>query len=69
MRAEGAPLGDCGERHRVRQRRFGAQRIAEPALELPDRIGVSLRFREPRAHVFLAQIRDIHARDSTSGRG
>src|SRR5688572_3951050 len=49
------------QRHRVRQRQLGAQRVFEPALELPDRIGIGLRFREPRAHVFLPQIRDIHS--------
>ena len=58
-----------GEGHRVRQRQPGAQRVVEPALELADRIGIGLRFGESGAHVFLAQVGDVHARDSTSRRG
>ena len=49
-----------GERHRVGQRQPRAQGIVEPALELPQRIALGSSFREAGAHVFLAQIRDVH---------
>src|SRR6185436_15010103 len=59
--------GHGGEGHRVGQRQLGAQRIFEPALELTQRIGVGLHFRQPGAHVFLAQIRDVHSEILPSG--
>src|SRR6185436_15358696 len=59
--------GHRGEGHRVGQRQLGAQRIFEPALELTQRIGVGLHFRQPGAHVFLAQIRDVHSEILPSG--
>src|SRR5258706_14489123 len=52
-----------GERHFVGQRQLRAQRVLEPALELADGVRVGLRFRQPRAHVFLPKIRHVHARD------
>ena len=51
-----------GERHRVGQRQPRAQGIVEPALELPQRIALGSSFREAGAHVFLAQIGDVHTR-------
>jgi hypothetical protein len=38
----------------------GVERVLEPALELPDRIALRVGFREARAHVFLAQVGDLH---------
>ena len=51
---------DGGERHGVGQRHAGLQRVVEPELELPDRIALRVGFRESRAHVFLAQVGDLH---------
>ena len=51
-----------GERHRVGQRQARAQGIVEPALELLQRIALGSSFREAGAHVFLAQIGDVHNR-------
>src|SRR4051812_23211900 len=55
-----------GERHGVRKRQSGAHRVFEPALELAQRIGIRLAFRETGAHVFLPKIRQIHALDCSA---
>src|SRR5690349_17616525 len=59
-RARLAVGADGGERHGVDQRQIRTQRILEPTLELPHRIAIHIGFREAGAHVFLAQIGDVH---------
>jgi hypothetical protein len=54
--------GHGGECHRIGQGQLRTHRILQPALELVQRIAIGVSFREAGAHVFLAQIGDVHNR-------
>ena len=68
MRADGRPVAiRRGQRHRRRLGNLGADRFAEPALELLHRIAVDVALVERGAMVLPAEIGDVQ-RDGRGGR-
>jgi len=64
--ARGGPAARVGrcQRHGGRLGQFRADRLGEPSLELPHRIGIDFSFAECGVQIFAAKVGDVQSNDS-----